>query len=103
MAIRMPRMAITIISSIRVKPFCIFMVYPLGVELVLHVPRGPAWVPEPLAAVRRRTCKGSVCRSRANCCRPSTNEWICNGIHDTDCHCREIDDALRHFLPFDVT
>src|SRR5688572_86057 len=42
MAIRMPRIAMTIISSMRVKPCCFFMVYPLGVVIeLLHVPTGP--------------------------------------------------------------
>ena len=34
--------ATTIISSIRVKPCWFFMVYPLGLVGVIHVPRHPA-------------------------------------------------------------
>jgi hypothetical protein len=65
MAIRMPRIAMTIISSIRVKPcWNFFMVYPLGV-VELHVPR-VAGVPVRRVAVQRCTCMGIIRRSRAN-------------------------------------
>src|SRR5688572_19249391 len=40
MAARMAMMATTIISSMRVKPCCFFMVYPLGVIFEFHVPHG---------------------------------------------------------------
>src|SRR6476620_5034945 len=61
MAIRMPRIAMTIISSIRVKPcWSFFMVYPLEV-CELHVPLRPA-SPVPRVAVQRCTCEGSYAR-----------------------------------------
>ena len=41
MAARMAMIATTIISSIRVKPCWFFMVYPLGLVGVIHVPRCP--------------------------------------------------------------
>src|SRR5690606_26935568 len=72
MAARMAMIATTIISSMSVKPFCIFMVYPLGLLVDFHVPRC-AVAPRPVvcrAAVHvqgglsQDACQHAACGSK---------------------------------------